>query len=225
MKKNNLILIAIALIATTSVFTGCKKKSTDITPPYMTILGANPYYIQKSWIWAEPGAIASDDIDGKVAATASGAINTGNAGVYYVNYTATDNSGNVTTLTRTVYVVDLNGPYSIAKLISPYPVGDTTITTNTNMTLSTDGTGKLAISNFANYANANVYCTLSGMNSLNIPVQTVTCGTAPTIYARTFSGTGTINPTYNYTNQIVINFTELTLNISPSVSSQESFFR
>ena len=226
MKKNILILTTISLIVTISVFTGCKKSSADIVPPNMTLLGANPFYIQESTIWVEPHAIASDNMDGPIAAIPSGTINTGNTGTYFITYTATDKAGNITTLTRTVYVVNVAGPYTNAIHVSPDPpggVGDSTFYNTPTMTLSSDGVGKVTVHNFGNYINSNVYFDLTSPNALILPVQTVQCGTDSLF--RTFQGTGTISATYNYTTQIIINYTEFALNVYPSISSQDTFFR
>jgi hypothetical protein len=84
--------------------------SPDVTPPVITIIGANPL----SWNvgttpYVDPGATAQDDVDGDLTA----AINTDVSGVdifttgtYTVNYSVTDAAGNTATAQRTVSVID-----------------------------------------------------------------------------------------------------------------------
>src|SRR6185503_11202044 len=60
--------------------------------------------------YTDLGATALDACDGALAATPSGAVNANSPGTYTVTYTATDAAGNPGTASRTVNVVDTQGP-------------------------------------------------------------------------------------------------------------------
>lgn len=77
----------------------------DITPPVITLKGANPKTIIESEIYTEPGATAVDDRDGDVNVIITGDIDTSTIGTYIVTYNAEDAAGNQARKTRTVYVV------------------------------------------------------------------------------------------------------------------------
>jgi hypothetical protein len=82
--------------------------TVDTTPPVITLLGANPINVVVGTTYIDPGATATDDLDGNVNVTIyTGAINTANPGVYTVTFNATDAAGNqAETKTRTVNVVE-----------------------------------------------------------------------------------------------------------------------
>ena len=81
-------------------------RSLDQEGPEITVLGANPATVEVGSVYADGGAAAYDAGDGQnKEVTSVIAVDTGVAGVYSVTYTATDNSGNVGTATRTVNVV------------------------------------------------------------------------------------------------------------------------
>ena len=85
----------------------------DTTPPVISISGANPVSIPQGSVYTDAGATAIDNIDGVVAVSTSGTVNTAVVGGYTITYSATDSSGNNTTATRTVNVnpiVDVTPP-------------------------------------------------------------------------------------------------------------------
>ena len=104
MKTNILSLTAIALIATASVFTGCKKD--DVTAPTVTLVGASSETISLQGTYTEQSATANDDKDGKLTPTITGTVNVNLTGIYVITYTATDAAGNSGTATRTITVVN-----------------------------------------------------------------------------------------------------------------------
>src|ERR1019366_1244994 len=105
MKKNILSLIAIALMATASIFTGCKKD--DTTAPVVTLTGgAASQTISLQGTYTELGATANDDKDGALTPTTSGSVNVNLTGTYIITYSATDAAGNTGTATRTITVVN-----------------------------------------------------------------------------------------------------------------------
>lgn len=78
----------------------------DTTSPEITIKGENPVNIVQGLIYTDAGATASDDKDGTVEVSSSGAVDTSSVGTYMVTYTAADSAGNEAIKTRTVNVTD-----------------------------------------------------------------------------------------------------------------------
>ncbi|ETN92906.1 Beta-glucanase precursor [Gammaproteobacteria bacterium MOLA455] len=76
----------------------------DTTPPVITVIGSLNLTIEQGSSYTDSGARATDAVDGSVAAITSGTIDDA-VGVYTITYTATDESGNSATATRTVTVV------------------------------------------------------------------------------------------------------------------------
>ncbi|MDE1946105.1 MAG: DUF5011 domain-containing protein, partial [Patescibacteria group bacterium] len=76
----------------------------DTIPPVITLNGANPMNLTVGDTFADPGATATDDVDGTVPVTASGTVDTSTAGTYTITYTASDAAGNTATDTRSVIV-------------------------------------------------------------------------------------------------------------------------
>lgn len=83
----------------------------DVTPPVITLNGANPIVVECHTSFTDPGATAHDTCAGDFAATASGTVNVNVPGSYTLTYNASDPSGNpAAAVTRTVNVVDTTPP-------------------------------------------------------------------------------------------------------------------
>jgi hypothetical protein len=84
----------------------------DVTPPVITLLGDNPMAVQLGGSYLEPGATALDDRDGDLTTnlTVSGTVNAGTTGTYTLTYSVNDETGNSTSVTRTVNVSDTTIP-------------------------------------------------------------------------------------------------------------------
>jgi len=92
----------------------------DNTEPELVLNGSNPMNIPQGGAYVEPGAVATDAIDGEIPGSSiaiTGVVDTTQLGHYPVQYTVTDHAGNTATVTRDVYVYDggeptiyLNGP-------------------------------------------------------------------------------------------------------------------
>lgn len=78
----------------------------DTVPPVITLNGNATEYVQVGGTFTDAGFTAVDACDGDISATVEkdGSVDTGTVGVYEINYTATDSSGNSATVTRTVRV-------------------------------------------------------------------------------------------------------------------------
>lgn len=99
----------------------------DVTPPVISLNGESQIVLLVGQQYEELGATAQDAVDGKVAVVISGAVDTSSSGEYKVTYTATDASGNASSMTRVVIVnlppdvtppvVTLNGASQINLLV------------------------------------------------------------------------------------------------------------
>ncbi len=78
----------------------------DTTPPVISINGSNPMTIIQGETYTELGATATDNVDGTVAVTTSGNVDTDTVATYTITYTATDAAVNSASETRTVYVIE-----------------------------------------------------------------------------------------------------------------------
>ncbi|NNC93132.1 MAG: DUF2341 domain-containing protein, partial [Acidimicrobiia bacterium] len=88
--------------------------TSDVTPPVITLVGANPQTVEVATAYSELGATALDDVDGDISGSividASG-VNTGVVGSYSVTYNVDDAAGNsAIEVTRTVNVTDTTVP-------------------------------------------------------------------------------------------------------------------
>jgi hypothetical protein len=82
----------------------------DVTPPVITILGANPATVECHTGYSDAGATALDNCSGVVSVTTNNPVNANVPATYTVTYTATDGAGNIATNTRTVIVQDTTPP-------------------------------------------------------------------------------------------------------------------
>lgn len=81
--------------------------SADSVKPIITLLGDQTINIIKNNTFTDPGASATDNIDGTITAriTKKGTVDTSKIGTYYIDYDVTDTAGNkAITVTRTVIV-------------------------------------------------------------------------------------------------------------------------
>ncbi len=79
----------------------------DSGPPILTLNGSSTVTINLGSAFNDPGATATDEVDGSVPVTRLGTLNVGAVGVYTLTYTASDSAGNkATPVTRTVIVRD-----------------------------------------------------------------------------------------------------------------------
>jgi len=76
----------------------------DTTAPVITLNGEATLTLNVGDIYTEAGATATDNVDGTVAVTTSGSVDTSLAGTYTITYMSTDKAGNKGTNIRTVTV-------------------------------------------------------------------------------------------------------------------------
>lgn len=85
----------------------------DTIGPVVSLSGPNPQTVAHGSVYADPGAVWSDNVDalGVISAATSGTVDTNTVGTYYLEYTHTDTSGNTgNTVIRTVNVTDQTAP-------------------------------------------------------------------------------------------------------------------
>jgi len=82
----------------------------DTLAPTITLKGDNPLTIAQGATFSDPGATATDNVDGSVSVSVSGSVDTATIGSYTLTYTAKDSAGNEARATRTVEVKDLTPP-------------------------------------------------------------------------------------------------------------------
>ncbi len=121
----------------------------DNAGPVITLNGANPMTITKGDTYTEPGATATDAVDGSRTVTITGNVNTDVVGNYVVTYTSSDSSLNISTVTRTVNV-SLSSTYDIIATTGTHgtisPSGTTSVTAGGNQiyTITPDSGFKIA---------------------------------------------------------------------------------
>ena len=130
---------------------------TDTVPPVITLNGDNPMNINLGGTYSEPGATAVDNLDGDLTAQIqiTGAVNTAVAGLYTVNYSVTDSSGNTASVDRRVNVIaDTTAP--VITLLGANPMeltqGDTYAEPGYTATDNVDGdlTGAVVVTGSVN---------------------------------------------------------------------------
>jgi hypothetical protein len=82
-----------------------RKAGVDITPPVITLIGANPLVVDLHTTFVDPRSTVSDAVSTGLTATVTGTVDVNTVGAYILSYDVTDEAGNVaTTVTRTVNV-------------------------------------------------------------------------------------------------------------------------
>ncbi len=100
---NNLLIEGPATVTATFVL-----EDTDITPPVITLNGANPLVLVVGATYTDPGATATDDVDGDLTAqivVGGDTVSTAAPASFTVTYSVTDASGNPAQATRIVNIV------------------------------------------------------------------------------------------------------------------------
>ncbi|MGD0328642.1 MAG: immunoglobulin-like domain-containing protein [Minisyncoccia bacterium] len=86
--------------------------SSDTIPPVVTLIGDAAMQINVGDTFTDPGATATDTIDGDLTAkiVETGAVDATTAGLYTLTYSATDAAGNTASVSRVVTVVASTTP-------------------------------------------------------------------------------------------------------------------
>ena len=113
----------------------------DTTPPVITLLGNNPVVVVNGNNYVEDGASS----DGGEQVSITGTVDTNKTGKYVLKYTSVDGVGNTAHVSRTVHVVNPDGPILTLLGSNPYKVE-----LNTNYIepgVTSDGEETVTISN------------------------------------------------------------------------------
>ena len=143
----------LAIALTLVLFTQCTED--DLNSPIITLLGANPEFVELGGTFTEAGATAEDTEDGAIATINfdNSALNTNTVGSYDILYSATDKAGNTGSAVRTVNVfatgADFAGIYDVTEDCSD----GMTYTYSVTITAGADP-NKIIISNFGYYGGA-----------------------------------------------------------------------
>lgn len=80
----------------------------ESTPPELTLSGDSRIFLKVGETYQEAGYTAIDNADGDITknVTITGSVDTSKVGAYYLTYTSTDTSNNVSTETRSVFVYE-----------------------------------------------------------------------------------------------------------------------
>ena len=90
----------------------------DTTDPVITVTGDNPATVELGATYTDAGAVAVD-FGQSIDVSSSSTLDTSSVGSYKVTYSATDSSGNTSTVTRTINVVDTTKPLVIVNGANP----------------------------------------------------------------------------------------------------------
>jgi hypothetical protein len=85
----------------------------DTTAPTLTLLGTNPFVVLFGEAFTDPGATATDIVDGNLTGSivvSGDTVDTNTLGAYTITYTVADLAGNTNQTQRTVLVVELVAP-------------------------------------------------------------------------------------------------------------------
>ncbi|MCX6786510.1 MAG: DUF5011 domain-containing protein [Candidatus Kaiserbacteria bacterium] len=82
-------------------------ESSDTTPPVVTLIGEAAIQINVGGTFTDPGATATDPVDGDVTSkiVVTGSVNTATPGLYTLTYSASNAAGNTGTVSRVVTVL------------------------------------------------------------------------------------------------------------------------
>lgn len=85
---------------------------TDPVPPVITLLGEAEITQERRYDYTDPGATASDNLDGDLTdkLTVESNVDTTVIGDYQVTYSCADAAGNITTVARTVHIIERTKP-------------------------------------------------------------------------------------------------------------------
>lgn len=117
MKLTSFISISM-LLAGSLIFISCEKddtasvsKEVKVSYPEITLNGAEIVVVPVGGNYTDAGAKLKDDISGKITdiQPASGTVNTAQAGLYVLNFTAANENGFETTAARIVAVTNVTG--------------------------------------------------------------------------------------------------------------------
>ena len=211
----------------------------DTTGPVITILGDNPQTVELVQ-YDPPSSIYKDTAgaisqDGEEITTDDTGVDNAGIGTYFVYYSATDTSGNKSTIARTVYVVDTTAPMVILNsngstsdevtvelgstfVSSGAYATDISMSTgfDTDLGIEVTVTGTVDTSTVGTYTLTYTATDASGNVGTAIETVNVVDTTAPV-----FTSSATFSAAENQTEIGAVTVSDLSSNLSFSVSGNE----
>ncbi len=200
MKKQILTSTAILFFAVAALLTSCKKDNNDTIAPVINVTGGVTSYCQLNKSYTDLDATATDETDGSVSVTHTGTVNTSVLGTYTITYNAKDAAGNKATATRTVYVVQFDGTYTLVQSNCT----DTTANGQGASIVSASGVtaaNGMSIGNFGFYSANNLVASFSA-SAITVARQASATGVA----GDKIEGAGTISGNGSVSNPIKLTF-------------------
>ena len=204
---------------TTEAFVTNSSVATLFTalPPRITLLGAATVALEQGTAYTDAGATALDVVDGEVAVTTAGTVNSSTAGTYTLTYTASDSGGNAATaVTRTVTVADTTAP--VISLVGSAAISlekDATYTdAGATATDAVDGTLTVTTTGTVDTATVGVYTlTYSVADS---------SANAATAVTRTVTVTAVAGPDVDTTGPVIVITGSASVNVAKDATYQDA---
>ena len=204
---------------TTEAFVTNSSVATLFTalPPRITLLGAATVALEQGTAYTDAGATALDVVDGVVAVTTAGTVDSSTAGTYTLTYTASDSGGNAATaVTRTVTVADTTAP--VISLVGSAAISlekDATYTdAGATATDAVDGTLTVTTTGTVDTATVGVYTlTYSVADS---------SANAATAVTRTVTVTAVAGPDVDTTGPVIVITGSASVNVAKDATYQDA---
>ena len=173
--------------------------------PIITLNGSSTVNLFVGDTFTDEGATALDDVDGSIAVTATGTVDTATIGSYVITYTATDSHSNTASTTRTVNVAAVPVPVATSTVPIITINGSSTINLFVGTTFTDEGatavsgtttvpviaTGTVDTSTAGNYT--ILYTATSSSDEIATTTRSVNVFATTTAPAITLNGSSTLN--------------------------------
>ena len=125
----------------------------DTTVPVITLNGSATIELNQGFVYFEPGAVCSDNVDADKDATIAGdTVDTSTVGTYTVKYTCTDSANNIAdTVTRTVIIKSTETPPADEEEGNPFGGNAFGCSISPTPTKVTDSTDWLLVASFLGF--------------------------------------------------------------------------
>ena len=204
---------------TTEAFVTNSSVATLFTtlPPRITLLGAATVALEQGTAYTDAGATALDVVDGEVAVTTAGTVNSSTAGTYTLTYTASDSGGNAATaVTRTVTVADTTAP--VISLVGSAAISlekDATYTdAGATATDSIDGTLTVTTTGTVDTATVGVYTLTYSVSDSS--------ANAATAVTRTVTVTAVAGPDVDTTGPVIVITGDASVSVAKDATYQDA---
>jgi len=204
---------------TTEAFVTNSSVATLFTalPPRITLLGAATVALEQGTAYTDAGATALDVVDGEVAVTTAGTVNSSTAGTYTLTYTASDSGGNAATaVTRTVTVADTTAPViSLVGSAAISLVKDATYTDAGATAIDTvDGTVTVTTTGTVDTATVGVYTLTYSVSDSS--------ANAATAVTRTVTVTAVAAPDVDTTGPVIVITGDASVSVAKDATYQDA---